>query len=95
MDSDVGLKFVVTRGGNVCIHQIKLDNSDNEWNNHLCRGRALFFPFPIDENVWLQMMLHIVNAIHVDVVSPPQKPHGPPPGKQPNLLDMLENCEDA
>lgn len=40
-------------------------------------------------------MLHIVNTIHVDVVSPLKEPHAPPPEEQPNLLDMMANYEDA
>ena len=70
------------------------DDSDNEWDNHIRGGGSRFPPLPIDENVGLERLFHNVNAVHVNVVPPPQEPHAPPPVEQDNLPDMMANCED-
>ena len=70
------------------------DGSDNEWDNHIRGGGAMFPPLPVDENVGLERLFQNVNAVHVDVVSPLQEPHDSPPIEQDNLPDMMPNCED-
>ena len=71
------------------------DDSANEWDNHIRGGGALFPPLPVDENVGLQRLFHNVNAVHEEVVPPPQECNAPPLGEQNNLPDVMANCEDA
>ena len=70
------------------------DDSNNEWDNHICGGGALPPPLPIDENVGLQRLFQNVNAVHANVVPPLQEPNAPPPIELDNLPDMMANCED-
>ena len=71
------------------------DDSDDEWDDHVCRGGAPFPPRPVEMNVGLQRLFENVNATPPAIVPPTSEAHGAGRAEQQDLPDITTNWEDA
>ena len=71
------------------------DDSDDEWNDHICDGGVSFPPLQVNMNVGLQRLFQNVNAIPSTIVPPTHEPHGVGPVEQQNATHMTTNWKDA
>ena len=64
------------------------ENSDNEWDKHVCSDGASFPSCLVDKNVGLQRLFENVNAISPMIVSPASKTHGVGRAEQQDLAQL-------